>query len=98
MTKATFNAENWTGKTCTISIRKDGSFIFNGETIAITAHPESGTVEGLTMMEIKENGRKIGTLAKWEGEATWSATSDFGSLSRSDENPQVAAAKLLSNI
>lgn len=96
MTTYTFNKSNWSGRQATIRVRKDGSFLFDDQNITLVER--LSTVAGLHLSDVLADGRKVATVARWDNEKFWTATSEFSDLSRADEVAQVAAAKLLSNI
>ena len=93
-----FNKQNWTGENAAIRVRKDGSFQFQSEQVELRPHPE--TTANMPMCEVWTSDNKnhrLGVVVK-VGACEWLASSDYGSLTRSDSCPQVAVAKLMSNI
>ncbi len=97
MTKHTFNKSNWSGESATIKVWKSGAFYYNGERIELV-EKDDANFPG-TLMEVMSDGRKVATVSRYKDEGEWNACSCFAEgFERSDAVPQVAVAKLLSNI
>lgn len=93
MRTITFNAGNWSGKEMTITVKADGSFELYDYTFRLKFRGD----EAFDIVSPSWSYR-LGTGFKNVNDPNWTAGDDGYHMTRTHEDPFVAAAQLLCNI
>lgn len=99
MREVTFNRSDWSGRSETMQIQDNGSFVLMGYTFQLNRRPdqEDDLLTYCASITSEDHG-KLGSVIRFKDEGIYTALEGGNDMNRDDPDPYVAAAKLICNL